>query len=126
MSDPIEDVCVVGAGPVGLASAIALSRQGYHVTAVDCATPPIDKACGEGLMPEGIQALASLGVELDPQIGRSFQRHSFLLGTFLSFSGFPGCSGIGSAENAAARCARSKSPGLRRHTRLGCQTRAFS
>jgi hypothetical protein len=28
----------------------------------DSAHPPIDKACGEGLMPDGVAALARLGV----------------------------------------------------------------
>jgi menaquinone-9 beta-reductase len=56
------DVLVVGAGPAGLASAIAAARQGLHVEVVDAAKPPIDKACGEGLMPDSIEALAAIGV----------------------------------------------------------------
>jgi flavin-dependent dehydrogenase len=55
------DVLVVGAGPAGLASAIA-ARQGLHVEVIDAARPPIDKACGEGLMPDSIEALAAIGV----------------------------------------------------------------
>ncbi len=30
----------------------------------DCATPPVDKACGEGLMPDSIDALRALGVDI--------------------------------------------------------------
>jgi flavin-dependent dehydrogenase len=56
------DVVVVGAGPAGLASAIAAARQGLHVEVIDAAKPPIDKACGEGLMPDSIEALAAIGV----------------------------------------------------------------
>jgi menaquinone-9 beta-reductase len=56
------DVLVVGAGPAGLASAIAAARQGLHVEVIDAAKPPIDKACGEGLMPDSIEALAAIGV----------------------------------------------------------------
>jgi menaquinone-9 beta-reductase len=59
------DVLVVGAGPAGLASAIAAARQGLHVEVVDAARPPIDKACGEGLMPDSIEALAAIGVDID-------------------------------------------------------------
>jgi 2-polyprenyl-6-methoxyphenol hydroxylase-like FAD-dependent oxidoreductase len=95
MKNSIEDVCVVGAGPVGLVAAIALSRHGYHVTAVDCATPPIDKACGEGLMPEGIQALASLGIELEPDIGRPFKGIRFCWEHSSISADFPGLPALG-------------------------------
>ena len=36
-----------------------------RVTLVDSRTPPIDKACGEGLLPEAVAALRHLGVDLD-------------------------------------------------------------
>ncbi len=63
---PIEntDVLVVGGGPAGLAAAIAARRQGFRVTLADGAKPPIDKACGEGLMPQGVRALARLGIKI--------------------------------------------------------------
>ncbi len=80
----------MGAGPAGLAAAIALSRQGYHVTTIDCATPPIDKACGEGLMPAGIQALLSLGVDLPPAMGRQFQGIRFCWEHSTVSADFPG------------------------------------
>jgi flavin-dependent dehydrogenase len=56
------DVLVVGAGPAGLSSAIAAARQGLQVEVIDAMKPPIDKACGEGLMPDSIEALAAIGV----------------------------------------------------------------
>ena len=56
------DVVVVGGGPVGLAAAIAARRHGLSVRLVERQRPPIDKACGEGLMPAGVRALAALGV----------------------------------------------------------------
>ena len=58
------DVFVVGGGPAGLASAIAARRNGFDVVIADSARPPIDKACGEGLMPDGVAALRRIGVEL--------------------------------------------------------------
>lgn len=57
---------IVGGGPAGLASAIAARAMGLRVTLVDSRTPPIDKACGEGLLPEAVAALRNLGVDLDP------------------------------------------------------------
>lgn len=48
-----------------MASAIAARAKGLRVTLVDFRTPPIDKACGEGLLPEAVAALRHLGVDLD-------------------------------------------------------------
>jgi flavin-dependent dehydrogenase len=59
------DVFVTGGGPAGLAAAIAASRQGLRVIVADRAQPPIDKACGEGLMPDSLEVLAQLGVSLE-------------------------------------------------------------
>jgi flavin-dependent dehydrogenase len=57
-------VLIVGGGPAGLAAAIAARAKGLRVTLVDSRKPPIDKACGEGLLPEGVAALQNLGVDL--------------------------------------------------------------
>jgi len=53
---------VIGGGPAGLAAAIAARQQGFRVLVADGAKPPIDKACGEALMPDSITALERLGV----------------------------------------------------------------
>jgi flavin-dependent dehydrogenase len=57
------DVFVVGGGPAGLAAAIAARGHGLSVIVADGAIPPIDKPCGEGLMPDGVEALRQLGVK---------------------------------------------------------------
>jgi flavin-dependent dehydrogenase len=59
------DVCVAGGGPAGLAAAIACAQRGLSVTVVDAARPPLDKACGEGLVPNALTALADLGVAVE-------------------------------------------------------------
>ena len=56
------DVVCAGGGPAGLAAAIALKLCGLHVVLADASVPPVDKACGEGLMPDGVEALRALGV----------------------------------------------------------------
>jgi flavin-dependent dehydrogenase len=56
------DVLVVGAGPVGLACAIEAAQRGRSVAVLEPRPGPIDKACGEGLMPGAVTALARLGV----------------------------------------------------------------
>ena len=58
------DVLVIGGGPAGLAAAIAARQQGFRVLLADGAKPPIDKACGEALMPDAMAALKRLGVVL--------------------------------------------------------------
>jgi flavin-dependent dehydrogenase len=75
----ITDVCIVGGGPAGLACAIAVALRGLRVQVVDGMKPPIDKACGEGLMPDTLAALASLGIQLDdPTLGHPLQGIRFL------------------------------------------------
>ena len=58
------DVFVIGGGPAGLATAIAARRRGLSVVLADGAVPPIDKPCGEGLMPDGVEALRQLGITI--------------------------------------------------------------
>ena len=59
------DVFVVGGGPAGLAAAIAARKKVFEVVVADGFEPPIDKACGEGLLPASLQALKRLDVRLD-------------------------------------------------------------
>jgi len=72
------DVFVIGGGPAGLAAAIAARRQGFDVIVADRAHGPIDKACGEGLMPDGLDALQELGVSLDECETGSFRGIKFV------------------------------------------------
>ena len=59
------DVLVVGGGPVGLATAICCARAGLSVTVAEPRAAPVDKACGEGVMPAAVRRLAALGVNPD-------------------------------------------------------------
>src|ERR1019366_4058807 len=56
------EAVVVGAGPSGATAALLLARGGHEVVLVDRARFPRDKACGEGLMPPGVEALRRLGL----------------------------------------------------------------
>jgi flavin-dependent dehydrogenase len=58
-------VLVVGGGPVGLAAAIACRSRGLEVTVLEARSAPLDKACGEGLLPEGVALLRRAGVALE-------------------------------------------------------------
>ena len=74
----MDDVFVIGGGPAGLAAAIAARRAGFGVTVVDAARPPIDKACGEGIMPDGIDALSRLGITIPRALAIPFRGIHFI------------------------------------------------
>jgi menaquinone-9 beta-reductase len=75
------DVFVAGGGPAGLATAIAARRQGLSVIVADGAVAPIDKPCGEGLLPDGVEALRNLGVEIPEGDAYPFRGIRFLNGS---------------------------------------------
>lgn len=56
------DVVIVGGGPVGLAVALTLDRANVATVVIERQCFPIDKVCGEGIMPTGIEALRHLGI----------------------------------------------------------------
>ena len=56
------EVIVVGGGPAGSATAIALAEAGHAVVLLDKASFPRHKACSEYINPGGVQLLAQLGV----------------------------------------------------------------
>ncbi len=72
------EVFVGGGGPAGLAAAIAARLAGFAVTVVDCAQPPIDKACGEGIMPDGLSVLGKLGVTASSRFAAPFRGIRFV------------------------------------------------
>lgn len=117
------DLVVVGAGPVGLATAIEAATAGLATLVVDPRDSPTDKACGEGLMPGAVLALARLGVRLDPVT----QAHPFLGIRYLSpghmvtasFRAGPGL-GVRRTELSRALDARAGEVGVQRlHERAG-------
>lgn len=75
MSGAMIDLIVAGAGPAGLVTAVHAARAGLDVTVVDRRRGPIDKACGEGLMPHTVAQLTELGISLQ---GKPFRGISYL------------------------------------------------
>jgi flavin-dependent dehydrogenase len=92
------DVFVIGGGPAGLAVAIAAREKGFRVVVADGGRWPIEKACGEGLMPETVAALRELGVSVGAGDGQMMRGVRF----------------VGRATNVAARFPAECGMGMRR------------
>jgi flavin-dependent dehydrogenase len=84
------DVFVIGGGPAGLAAAISARQRGFRVVVADGAQPPIDKACGEGFLPDGVEALERLGIHVPATEGFQFRGVRFLTSSQSAEAQFPG------------------------------------
>ncbi len=89
------EVLVVGGGPAGLATAIAARQAGFRVVVIERRRPPMDKACGEGLMPGGVALLGDLGLDLDDRLGMPFRGIRYLDGRTQVDGWFSGRPGLG-------------------------------
>jgi flavin-dependent dehydrogenase len=89
------DVFVVGGGPAGIAAAIAARQKGFNVMVADGSAPFIDKSCGEGMMPETLAVLESLGVKFARSMGHRFRGISFVENGSQVSADFPREHGIG-------------------------------
>ncbi len=63
-----REIVIAGGGPGGLAGAIAAAQRGLRALVLERRSEPVDKACGEGLLPPALEALKLLGVRhlIDP------------------------------------------------------------
>ena len=66
------DVVIIGGGPAGLAAGIALRQKGADCLVIEALSPAIDKCCGEGLMPDAVNLLSSLGINISEADGYGF------------------------------------------------------
>jgi flavin-dependent dehydrogenase len=111
----VIDLLVAGGGPVGLAVAIRGRLAGLHVTVVEPRSTPVDKACGEGLMPSAVRGLRDLGVEVD---GRPFTGIGYVAGHRRVEARFADGPGLGVRRTTlhAALAARADDVGVERMT----------
>ncbi|GHJ41389.1 NAD(P)/FAD-dependent oxidoreductase [Streptomyces sp. TS71-3] len=84
------DLLVAGGGPAGLATAIHAARAGLDVVVAEPRALPVDKACGEGLMPPAVRSLAELGVTLRGQPVRGIRYVDARHQAEARFRGLPG------------------------------------
>jgi flavin-dependent dehydrogenase len=95
MTGAATDLLVIGGGPAGLATAIQARLAGLSVRVLDRCRPPIDKACGEGLMPDAVARLGELGVALPPGEGCRIRGIRYLDGDTVAEGVFPRAGGLG-------------------------------
>ncbi len=88
------DIFVIGGGPAGLAAAIAARQQGFSVMVADGNRPPIDKACGEALMPDAIGAFQRLGLSVPPTEASLLTGVRFLGSGLSAEAAFPSVCGL--------------------------------
>jgi flavin-dependent dehydrogenase len=91
----MADVVVAGGGPVGLAAAIGAALRGFEVVVLERTRPPIDRACGEGVMPDGVAALEALGVNLRETPSYIFKGIRFIDQDLTAEGRFPSSAGLG-------------------------------
>jgi len=89
------EVFVIGGGPAGLAAAIVARQRDLEVVVADGNHPPIDKPCGEGLLPDSIAALAQLGVEIQRSEGFPLRGINFIDQRISVTADFPTRLGVG-------------------------------
>lgn len=63
------DVVVVGAGPAGASTAVALSQAGLEVLLLEKDSFPREKVCGDGLTPRSVRALLAMGIDIESDGG---------------------------------------------------------
>jgi flavin-dependent dehydrogenase len=91
------DLLVAGGGPGGLATATHAAKAGLQAVVVERRPGPIDKACGEGLMPHTVKQLRKLGVSPD---GKAFRGITYLDATRSVRADFRSGQGMGMRRTA--------------------------
>ena len=115
----MDDLIVVGGGPAGLATSIFAAMAGMRVRLLERRRLPLDKPCGEGLMPSGVDALAQMGLSL--RSFRDIRGIRYLDGSRAAEAAFRRRNGLGirRLELSRALTARARDLGVEIRERTG-------
>ena len=120
------DVLIVGGGPAGLATAIFARMAGLSACVLERRAAPLDKACGEGLMPHGVAALAAMGVELPAAGYAPLAGVRFVDGSCSAESRFPTGAGRGIRRTILSAALRQRARDLGAELRDGWEVMAVN
>ena len=124
MSDR-PDYAIVGGGPAGLAVAVLAAQAGRRAVVIERRRGPVDKACGEGLMPPGAAWLGRMGVELPRDRARSFRGICYVDGDVRAEADFVDGPGLGVRRTALVSAMRARAAALGVELLEGCEAGAF-
>jgi flavin-dependent dehydrogenase len=119
------DVVIAGGGPAGLATAIRARLEGLSAVVLEAARPPVDKACGEGIMPDGVEVLRELGVDPATLESRPFFGVRYLDGGRVAEGRFPSLPGHGVRRTVLHDALRLRAEELGADMRWGCPVRGL-
>lgn len=119
------DLAIVGGGPAGLTTAIEARLAGLDAVVVDRRRPPIDVACGEGLMPGGVERLLRIGVALSEDDARVFRGVRYIDGDTEAQARFASGAGLGVRRTALHRALLRRAEELGVELRWGVKARAL-
>ncbi len=114
-----RDLLVVGGGPAGLATAIEGRMAGLTVTVIERRRPPVDTACGEGIMPGGVSRLLRLGVEIAPDEAHVFHGVRYVDKAVRAEARFSACAGLGIRRTGLHRALAARAEELGAELRWG-------
>jgi len=120
------DYAIVGGGPAGLAVAIFAALAGRRAVVIERRPSPVDKACGEGVMPPGVAWLGRMGVEVPPDSARSFRGIRYVDGDVVAEAEFTEGCGLGVRRTALSSAMRSRAVVLGADVRQDCEAGAFA
>lgn len=90
------NIAIIGGGPTGLVTAILLSRIGVPSTVFEQHDWPIDKVCGEGILPPGVLILKKYNLlqQINPDWITPFDGIRYISGSRSAFGTFPNEKGL--------------------------------
>ncbi len=87
---------IVGGGLAGLSAALFLRRKRIEVRVIEAKCGVIDRVCGEGILPFGVEILEELGLAKQARArGRVLKGIKYLCGKRVAVGRFDGKTGIG-------------------------------
>ena len=120
------DYAIVGGGPAGLAVAILAALAGRRAVVIERTRGPVDKACGEGLMPPAVAWLGRMGVEVAPACAHPFRGIRYVDGEVVAEADFVEGPGLGIRRTALSSAMRLRAAALGVDLRQGCEAGAFT